>query len=134
MLKWCDFFPARWIVASATSLGGCFFVRAIVFIDGQNLYHLARRAWASPSSPYTWPSYDVEKLAHALVSKTPGRNLVEIRFYTGVPGPGRWRPAVVLARLLVKQDQVPEEPRDLRVSGQSERWGAGEGRRCQPRS
>ena len=92
MLKWCDFFPARWIVASATSLGGCFFVRAIVFIDGQNLYHLARRAWASPSSPYTWPSYDVEKLAHTLVSKTPGRNLVEIRFYTGVPDPAAGAP------------------------------------------
>ena len=60
----------------------------IVLIDGQNLYHLARKAWASgPKSPYIWPSYDVEKLAHALVSRIPGRNLEEIRFYTGVPDP-----------------------------------------------
>ena len=70
------------------SLGGCFFMRTLVLIDGQNLYHLARRAWPSESaSPYAWPSYDVEKLAHVLVSRTPGRTLAEIRFYTGVPNP-----------------------------------------------
>ena len=63
-------------------------MRTIVLIDGQNLYHLARRAWGSdPKSPYAWPSYDVEKLARALVTRTPGRVLVEIRFYTGVPDP-----------------------------------------------
>ena len=63
-------------------------MRTIVFIDGQNLYHLARGAWASgPSSHYYWPTYDVEKLACALVSRTPGRTLVEARFYTGVPDP-----------------------------------------------
>ena len=63
-------------------------IRTIVFIDGQNLYHLARRAWASgPKSPYGWPSYDVEKLAQALVSRVSGRTLVDIRFYTGVPDP-----------------------------------------------
>ena len=63
-------------------------MRTIVFIDGQNLYHLARTAWASgPSSRYYWPSYDVEKLACALVSRTPGRTLAETRFYTGVPDP-----------------------------------------------
>ncbi len=62
--------------------------RTIVLIDGQNLYHLARKAWASgPKSPYGWPSYDVEKLAQALVSRVPGRTLAEIRFYTGVPDP-----------------------------------------------
>ncbi len=63
-------------------------MRAIVFIDGQNLYHLARTAWASgPSTPYAWPSYDVEKLAGALVDRVEGRTLAEIRFYTGVPDP-----------------------------------------------
>ena len=41
------FFPARWIMVFAMSLGGCSFMRSIVFIDGQNLYHLARRAWAT---------------------------------------------------------------------------------------
>ena len=74
------------------SLGGCFFMRAIVFINGQNLYHLAKEAWVddrrssdNQSSPYAWPSYDVELLARALVSQTSGRTLEEIRFYTGVP-------------------------------------------------
>ncbi len=64
-------------------------MRTLVLIDGQNLYHLARIAWAptpsEPSSPYAWPSYDVEKLAAALVARVPGRMLVDLRFYTGVP-------------------------------------------------
>ena len=61
-------------------------MRTVVLVDGQNLYHLAKIAWASgTSSAYTWPSYDVEKLAHALVSKVPNRTLTETRFYTGVP-------------------------------------------------
>ena len=63
-------------------------MRTIVLIDGQNLYHLAKGAWGSGSSPpYTWPSYDVERLAHALVARISGRTLAEIRFYTGVPDP-----------------------------------------------
>ena len=63
-------------------------MRTFVLIDGQNLYHLARRAWASgPQSPYAWPSHDVEKLASILVSRTPGRTLAETRFCTGVPDP-----------------------------------------------
>ena len=64
-------------------------MRALVLIDGQNLFHLARIAWAptpaDPTSPYAWPSYDIEKLADALVARKPGRTVVEIRFYTGVP-------------------------------------------------
>ena len=39
------------------------------------------------SSPYSWPSYDVEKLAASLVNDLPQRTLTEVRFYTGVPGP-----------------------------------------------
>ena len=63
-------------------------MRTVVLVDGQTLYHLARRAWSvGPSFPYAWPSYDVEKLARALVFKAPGRTLAEIRFYTGVPDP-----------------------------------------------
>ena len=63
-------------------------MRVIVFIDGQNLYRQAKNAWRAgdgASSRYSWPSYDVEKLASALVAQTPGRRLAEIRFYTGVP-------------------------------------------------
>ncbi|MDE0115521.1 MAG: transposase [bacterium] len=58
-------------------------------VEPQNLFHLAKRAWApadaSSSSQYAWPSYDVEMLAGALVSRVPGRVLSEVRFYTGVP-------------------------------------------------
>ena len=68
-------------------------METIVFIDGQNLYYLAKDAWlgdrSDKASPYAWPSYDVEKLANALVAREPGRTLAEIRFYTGVPNPAR---------------------------------------------
>ena len=70
-------------------------MRAIVFIDGQNLYHLAKAAWLSgpagsgPTPPYAWPSYDVAMLAQALVGKSPGRTLEQTRFYTGVPDASR---------------------------------------------
>lgn len=37
--------------------------RTVAFFDGQNLFHAAREAFG-----YTWPNYDVAKLAHALVS------------------------------------------------------------------
>lgn len=61
-------------------------LQTIVFIDGQNLYHLAKNSWAPPgSSHYTYPSYDVEKVAQTLVARVPGRILAETRFYTGVP-------------------------------------------------
>ncbi len=60
-------------------------MRTLVLIDGQNLYHLAKNAWSSVSdTQYTWPSYDVEKLARTLVAVKPERILTEIRFYTGV--------------------------------------------------
>lgn len=65
-------------------------MRTVVFIDGQNLYHGAKEAWAPPTgtlptSRYTWPCYDVEKVAKCLVDRVAGRTLSEIRFYTGVP-------------------------------------------------
>ncbi len=54
------------------------------------LFHPARIAWAptpaDPKSPYSWPSYDIEKLADALAAHKPGRTVTETRFYTGVPG------------------------------------------------
>jgi uncharacterized LabA/DUF88 family protein len=62
-------------------------MRPVVFIDGQNLFHLARNAWAAATGVkrYTWPSYDVQKLSQELTDKVPERTLAEIRFYTGVP-------------------------------------------------
>ena len=62
------------------------FLRTIIFIDGQNLYHLSKNLWNSPGSiKYTYPNYDVEKLAQTLVSRVPGGTLAQIRFYTGMP-------------------------------------------------
>ncbi len=64
-------------------------VRALVLIDGQNLYHLAKIAWAPVpavrASPYAWPSYDLERLAARLAARLPQRTLSEVRFYTDVP-------------------------------------------------
>ena len=64
-------------------------MRTIVSIDGQNLFHLARNAWAQTTGAtrYTWPSYDVRKLSEGLTAMVPGRTLAEIRFYTGIPNP-----------------------------------------------
>ena len=59
-------------------------MRTSVFIDGQNLYRLAMRAYGRVY-PYHWPSYDVVKLANVLVARIPGRTLAEVRLYTGVP-------------------------------------------------
>ena len=66
-------------------------MKSIVFVDGQNLYHGAKNAWmAGPGkSAYSWPSYDVEKLAATLVSQVTGNSLAQIRFYTGVPNPNQ---------------------------------------------
>ena len=54
-------------------------VRAIVFVDGQNLYHCAREAYG-----YSFPNYDVLKLAQH-VCGVRGWTLAEARFYTGIP-------------------------------------------------
>ena len=53
--------------------------RAVAFVDGQNLYHAPREAFA-----YTYPNYDVKALAHAVCSRQ-GWDLRQVRFYTGVP-------------------------------------------------
>src|ERR1017187_5074502 len=52
---------------------------AIVFFDGQNLYHAARHAFG-----YTYPNFDPIALASA-ISNAHGWELSEVRFFTGVP-------------------------------------------------
>ena len=52
---------------------------AIAFIDGQNLFGTAREAFG-----YTYPNYDVLKLAQAVCGKH-GWTLKQVRFYTGIP-------------------------------------------------
>lgn len=53
--------------------------RAIVFIDGQNLFHSAKEAFGHP-----FPSYDVKKLAQEVCVRK-GWQLQQVRFYTGYP-------------------------------------------------
>jgi uncharacterized LabA/DUF88 family protein len=55
---------------------------AIAYVDGQNLFHEAQRAFG-----YDYPNFDVLRLAQVVCT---GQNwtLKETRFYTGIPGPG----------------------------------------------
>jgi uncharacterized LabA/DUF88 family protein len=53
--------------------------RALVFIDGQNLFHGAKQAFG-----YRWPNYAVDRLA-AAVCKQQGWQCAGVQFYTGVP-------------------------------------------------
>jgi hypothetical protein len=54
--------------------------RAVVFIDGQNLYHHARAAFDC-----SHPNYDVMALSRAICT-SKGWFLKQVRFYTGTPG------------------------------------------------
>ena len=96
-------------------------MRTLVLIDGQNLYRLAMRAYGHVY-PYHWPSYDVVKLANALVSRIPGRTLAEVRFYTGVPSKsqsadwhGFWNNKL---RRHLQRQQVRVYRQELRAVGQ----------------
>jgi uncharacterized LabA/DUF88 family protein len=53
--------------------------RTVAFIDGQNLFYAAKRAFG-----YTFPNYDVLALATAVCDEQSW-HLVQTRFYTGVP-------------------------------------------------
>jgi uncharacterized LabA/DUF88 family protein len=53
--------------------------RAIVFVDGQNLFYAVKEAFG-----YTYPNYDVAALAQVACSAN-GWALVQTRFYTGIP-------------------------------------------------
>lgn len=54
-------------------------IRAIAFLDGQNLFHAAKAAFG-----YHYPNYSVTKLAQAVCAQQ-GWTLEATRFYTGVP-------------------------------------------------
>jgi uncharacterized LabA/DUF88 family protein len=55
--------------------------RAVVFVDGQNLFYGAREALG-----YHFPNYDISKLSRH-ICQSQAWNLEQIRFYTGVPDP-----------------------------------------------
>jgi hypothetical protein len=54
-------------------------LRAVVFIDGQNLFRSAKEAFG-----HTYPNYDPMSLAQAVCTRE-GWNLRQVRFYTGYP-------------------------------------------------
>ncbi|SDT93882.1 NYN domain-containing protein [Stappia sp. ES.058] len=54
-------------------------IRAIAFVDGQNLFHSAKASFG-----HRYPNYNVRKLAKA-VCEAQGWELEAVRFYTGVP-------------------------------------------------
>jgi uncharacterized LabA/DUF88 family protein len=53
--------------------------KTVAYIDGQNLFHAATQACC-----HTYPNYDVLELAKTICQRQRW-NLVETRFYTGVP-------------------------------------------------
>ncbi len=53
--------------------------RAVVFVDGQNIFHSVKNAFG-----YTYPNYDITALAQSICS-TKGWVIQGIRFYTGIP-------------------------------------------------
>ena len=55
--------------------------RAIVFIDGQNLFHAVKTAFG-----YAFPNYDVLALSKAICA-AQGWHFGRCRFYTGLPDP-----------------------------------------------
>jgi len=54
-------------------------VRAVTFIDGQNLFYSAKNAFG-----YDYPNYNPLRLSQAFCKKN-GWNLSQVRFYTGIP-------------------------------------------------
>jgi hypothetical protein len=53
--------------------------RLISFVDGQNLFNSAKDAFG-----YLFPNYDILKLSKK-ISEVNGWDLIETRFYTGIP-------------------------------------------------
>lgn len=67
--------------------------RAITFVDGQNLFNAAKKAFG-----YSYPNYDVLALSRAVCHKQ-GWFLKEVRFYTGIPDPSDKRHAFWAAKM-----------------------------------
>jgi uncharacterized LabA/DUF88 family protein len=85
--------------------------RAVVFIDGQNLYHCVREAFG-----YSFPNYDVLALARAICG-SKGWNLSAVRFYTGFPDAkddAQWNRFWTKKLLAIKRQGVHVYSRALR--------------------
>lgn len=59
--------------------------RVIVFLDWQNVYSSARRAFHDPYSPYMDGQVDPVLLAGHLTTRNPGQQLEQVRIYRGLP-------------------------------------------------
>ena len=58
--------------------------RVVVFVDAQNCYRSARRAFFNdPSAPYRFGQFQPWRLGELLCARDPGRILVDVRLYTG---------------------------------------------------
>lgn len=85
--------------------------RAVVFIDGQNLFYAARIAFGYPH-----PSYDPKALAEQVCHKA-GWQLLQTRFYTGYPSADDdafWNHFWRAKMLQLHRDQVHVFSRPLR--------------------
>lgn len=56
-------------------------MRAVSFIDGQNLYHGVREAFG-----VSYPNFDPLALSR-MICQRQGWELIQVRFYTGIPDP-----------------------------------------------
>jgi hypothetical protein len=64
--------------------------RVVVFIDYQNVYQSARRAFHHPADPYWCGQVDPVRVAVRLAADSPfDRQLKQVRVYRGVPTGGR---------------------------------------------
>ena len=89
--------------------------RAVVFVDGQNLFHAAREAFG-----YTYPSYDVQR--HATLPLTGEEKGIDVRIALDVIALAHRREYDVA--LVMSQDQdLSEVAEEIRaVSREQQRW------------
>jgi uncharacterized LabA/DUF88 family protein len=58
--------------------------RVVAFVDGQNLFHAAKKAFG-----YSFPNYDPVKLANLICEQQQDWTLTKLYFYTGMPSETR---------------------------------------------
>lgn len=90
--------------------------RAIVFIDGQNLFHAALKAFG-----HTYPNIDPLKLSQALCLQRQWQ-MTAVRFYTGVPDVDddpRWHHFWMAKKLAMTRSGIYVYSRPLRYRNKS---------------
>jgi len=68
--------------------------RVILFIDGQNMYMSARRAFFGPNDPGRAGQFDPLAMGKRICARAPAaqpRRLMDVRVYTGRPNPNKQR-------------------------------------------